>query len=318
MKKEFLADVLATVSRCFVVLIVIVLVGIACSGIRVVKSGEVALVLRFGKLVGDTAEEQIHKPGLLFCFPYFIDEVVTVPIDSVLQQTVSTHYSDSEIVNRHTCGYVITGDQNIALISASVKYVISDPVAYALNVNRADDIIHACLSNAMLEQAAKTAVDDILTAGKEAYATEVFASSQAKLDQAALGISLQALELTNVSMPEEVREVYEQVNAATVKASTLLEGAQQYRNTWIPYAESVANTVLNSATGNYAEAISAATSDLAEFYGVLEEYKAAPDVVRARVYNTKMSIVMSKIGKVRLVDDGNSKIFLDVGADTME
>ena len=241
-----------------------------------------------------------------------------MPIDSVLQQTVSTHYSDSEIVNRHTCGYVITGDQNIALISASVKYVISDPVAYALNVNRADDIIHACLSNAMLEQAAKTAVDDILTAGKEAYATEVFASSQAKLDQAALGISLQALELTNVSMPEEVREVYEQVNAATVKASTLLEEAQQYRNTWIPYAESVANTVLNSATGNYAEAISAATSDLAEFYGVLEEYKAAPDVVRARVYNTKMSIVMSKIGKVRLVDDGNSKIFLDVGADTME
>ena len=318
MKKEFLADVLATVSRCFVVLIVIVLVGIACSGIRVVKSGEVALVLRFGKLVGDTAEEQIHKPGLLFCFPYFIDEVVTVPIDSVLQQTVSTHDSDSEIVNRHTCGYVITGDQNIALISASVKYVISDPVAYALNVNRADDIIHACLSNAMLEQAAKTAVDDILTAGKEAYAPEVFASSQAKLDQAALGISLQALELTNVSMPEEVREVYEQVNAATVKASTLLEEAQQYRNTWIPYAESVANTVLNSATGNYAEAISAATSDLAEFYGVLEEYKAAPDVVRARVYNTKMSIVMSKIGKVRLVDDGNSKIFLDVGADTME
>ena len=59
MKKEFLADVLATVSRCFVVLIVIVLVGIACSGIRVVKSGEVALVLRFGKLVGDTAETRV-------------------------------------------------------------------------------------------------------------------------------------------------------------------------------------------------------------------------------------------------------------------
>jgi len=310
MKKAFLEDVLTTVSRCFVILVILVLIGIAFSGVRVVKSGEVAMILRFGKLVGDTPEEQIHEPGLLFCFPYFIDEVVTVPIDSVIQQTVTTHYTEGEIENWSSSGYLITGDQNIALVSASVKYVISDPVAYALYVNEVSSIIDASVSNAMLEAAACTAVDDILTSGKEAYGISVSKEAQRKLDAAGVGIALQSIELTNVTMPEEVREVYDKVNAATVEASTLLEEAEQYKNTMLPYAEYVANSILSSANSNYASSVSAARSDLAEFWGVIEEYTATPDVVKARLYNEKMAKALTKIGQVRLVDDGDSKIFI--------
>ena len=197
MKKAFLEDVLTTVSRCFVVLVILVLIGIAFSGVRVVKSGEVAMILRFGKLVGDTPEEQIHEPGLLFCFPYFIDEVVTVPIDSVIQQTVTTHYTEGAIEKWSSSGYLITGDQNIALISASVKYVISDPVNYALYINEAESMIDACISNAMLEAAACTGVDDILTSGKEAYGAAVSEEAQAKLDLAGVGVTLQSIAMTS-------------------------------------------------------------------------------------------------------------------------
>ncbi len=311
MKKEFLEDVLTTVSRCFVVLIVLVLIGIAFSGVRVVKSGEVAMVLRFGKLVGDTPEEQIHEPGLLFCFPYFIDEVVTVPIDSVIQRTVTTHYTEGQIDNWSNSGYVITGDQNIALISASVKYVISDPVQYALYVNEVDAVIDSCLSNAMLEEAAHTAVDDILTSGKEAYTANIFKEAQRKLDAAQMGVSLQSVELTNVTMPEEVREVYENVTAAAVKASTMLEQAYQYRNTMIPYAEFEASSVQSQAQSYYSTSVSAAHSDLSSFWGVIDEYTLNPEAVKSRLYNEKMAQALTKIGQVRLVDDGDSKIFIN-------
>ena len=141
MKKLFLEDVLTTVSRCFFVLIIVVILCIVFSGFRVVQSGEVAIVLRFGKIVGDTPETQIHEPGLMLTFPYFIDEVVTVPTDNVIQQTINTHYTSGEIVDWSSSGYLITGDQNIALVRASVKYVISDPVAYALYVNEVPNII---------------------------------------------------------------------------------------------------------------------------------------------------------------------------------
>lgn len=311
MKKAFLEDVLTAVSRCFCVAILVVVLCIAFSGVRIVKSGEVALVLRFGKLVGDTPEEQIHEPGLLFCFPYFIDEVVTVPVESVMQRSVVTHYSKGQISDWKSSGYVITGDQNIALLSASVKYIISDPVSYALYVNEAASMIDACISNSMLEVAARTAVDDILTAGKESYAADVYAESQRKLDEAGIGVTLQALELTEVSMPEEVRETYDAVNAATVQASTLLEEALQYRNTLIPNAEAIASSIVSGANAQYKTKISAATNDLSEFWGLLEEYRATPDVVKTRIYNERMSQALMKIGQVRLVDDGDSKIFID-------
>lgn len=313
MKKAFLEDVLATISKCFVVLIIVVLICIAFSGVRVVKSGEVAMVLRFGELVGDSAEEQIHEPGLLFCFPYFIDEVVTVPTDNVLQQTVSRHYTEGEIDQWNNSGYLITGDQNIALISASVKYVIDDPVAYALRVGEISSIIDACVSNAMLESASCTGVDDILTFGKEIYTQAVIDEAQRKLDLAEIGVSLQALELTDVKMPEEVREIYEQVNAATVDASTMLQEAQQYKSTMVPYAESIANSVLATARSERSTKVSAAKSDLSEFNGLLQEINKGTelDVIRARVYNEKLAEALKKIGQVRLVDDGDSKIFID-------
>lgn len=312
MKKSFWEDVLSTLSRCFAVLIVLVVACIALSGLRMVKSGEVAVVLRFGKLVGETAEEQIHQPGLLFCFPYFIDEVVTIPTGNIIEQTVDRHYSLALIESRDA-GYVITGDQNIAHIYASVKYTISDPVAYALNITSIAPVIDACVSNAMLEVASCTSVDDILTSGKEAYIEAVLAESQRKLDECGAGIAVQAIELTDVKMPEDVRETYEQVNAATVEASTLLKEAQQHRNTLIPYAESRASSIVSTATYSYSTAVSAATSDLSEFWGILDEYKAQPETIRARLYNEKMAAALSKIGKVLLVNEGDGKIFINWG-----
>ena len=40
------------------------------TGIYKVDSNEVAVVLRFGKLVGSTYEEQVKKPGLHFALPF--------------------------------------------------------------------------------------------------------------------------------------------------------------------------------------------------------------------------------------------------------
>ena len=124
--RSLFAEVLGTVTKYFLILVLLVLFGIFLSSIRKVDTGNVAVVLRFGRLVGKTEAEQVHEPGLLFAFPYIIDEVVTVPVGSVIEQSVITHYTEdgTDTVNG---GYVITGDQNIAVIAASVKYSISDP-----------------------------------------------------------------------------------------------------------------------------------------------------------------------------------------------
>lgn len=310
-KNTVFSDILTTVTKYFAILVVIVITVIAFSGIRIVKSGEVALILRFGKLVGNSYEEQVHEPGLLFAFPYVIDEVITVPTGSVIEQTIYTHYTSGNMTTLRNNGYVITGDQNIAVMTVSVKYVISDAVAYALNVSDINKTINACVSNAMVESAAHITVDDILTTEKEAFSSEVLSRSQNKLDNCNAGVKLSTVELTNVSMPAEVKETYELVNAATVQASTYIEQAKQYRENTIPLAEAEANTLISNANSQYASAVAAANTDLVEFYGTLEEFRTNPEVVRVRIFTEKMSEILSKIGKVKVVQDGDTKIFLD-------
>ena len=309
-EKTIFGDVLATVTKYFLVLVIIVLLVIFFSGIRRVESGNVALVLRFGKLVGDTPEEQVHQPGLLFSFPYIIDEVIMVPTGSVIEKSVTAHFTPEGETTANG-GYVITGDQNIAIISASVKYVVSDPVAYALNIKNVDDILGAAVSSAMINEAARVSVDTLLTDGKDAYGRAVMERAAEKLARVGAGITITTLELTKVSMPVEVRTTYDRVNSATVEAATILERAAQYRENVLPMARSEATSTINAATSRKSRAVAAANNDLAEFWGVLDEYNTDADVVRTRVYAAKAAELMNKIGKIRVVQNGETKIFLD-------
>ncbi len=307
MKRVFLEDVLKTVSRVFVVLIIVVLIGVAFSGVRFVKSGEVALVLRFGKLVGDTPEEQIHKPGILFCFPSFIDEVVTVSTDSVMQQDVYTHYTD-ESWGRGT--YMLTGDNNVVMINAMVKYKVSDPVNYALHINEMESIIDSTVRNVMVEASACTDVDLILTSGKKEFEQTIFTNSQKQLDRMETGVSLQTLELTSVTMPKQVKNIYDQVHAASIEASTMMEEAQLYWSTMVPEAQAYAANLLAAANTTHSVSIASAQSDLSEFWGLLEEYIQNPEVVRARVYSEKMTEALNNLGTIRVVQQDDSVIII--------
>lgn len=311
MKKNVLfAEILTTVTGYFKWLILVIVVLIGCSGIRSIKSGEVAVILRFGRLVGGSYEEQVHGPGLLFAFPYIIDEVVTVPTGSVMEQTVSTHYTAGSMTTLRNNGYVITGDQNISVVSASVKYVISDPVAYALRVNDISRLINAYVGSAMVKEAASIPVNSLLTSEKDAYGQAVLSLAQGKLSAAGAGVTISTIELTNVGVPSEVREIYEMVNSATVRASTQIEEAWQYRERLIPKADSEANALVASANTIYSQSTAAARTELSEFWGLLDEYNANPDAVRIRVYGAKVSEAISKIGKVRVVQDGETKIVI--------
>ncbi len=305
-------DVLKTVSKIFVIAVIVITLFICFSGVKFVKSGNVALVLRFGKLVGKTTEQQVHGPGILFAFPYIIDEVVMVPTGNIIEQKIETHFTNGDMSTDYTQnGYVITGDHNIAVITASLKYTISDPVAYALKVKDVKQIINASVSNAMVETSAYMPVDDILTSGKEQFTANTIKASQKKLNDAGVGITVNAIELTYVAMPSEVRSTYEEVNSATVQANTILENANQYRDTKIPAAEADANKAISDANTAYSNSVAAANSALAEFWGVLEEYKTSSVVVRTRIYNQKVKEAIDKIGTIKVVTNGDSSIIIN-------
>ena len=310
-KNELFAQILTLVTKYLRVLVVLVILGICLSGVRIVKSGNVALILRFGQLVGDTYEEQVHEPGLLLAMPYIIDEVVIVPTGSVIEQSITTYFTPD--TGKSSDGtYVVTGDENIATLSASVKYLISDPVAYALNVSDISAMINGAVSNAMLCQAAQTDVDDLLTSGKDAFTSASVKQAAQALELANAGVTLTNLELTQVSMPSEVRTIYNQVNSSTVYAQTIIENANNYPTTVIPYAQSSASTQIALANANKATAVGDANTALVEFWGLVEEYRQNPEVVRTRLYSQKVSQLLQTIQRVHVVQDGQERIYIQM------
>lgn len=348
MKKQTLfADVLETVTKYFLILVIVVVLLVLLSGIRVVESGNQALVLRFGKLTGDSYEEQVHEPGLLFAFPYFVDEVIIVPTGSVFEQLVTTHYtSDGNELSGIEGGYLITGDQNVAVVSASVKYTITDPVQYALNVADAPALINATVSAGMVNEAACMDVDDLLTNKKDEFATAVRLFAMDKLNMMNAGVTITAVELTQVAAPEEVRDSFEELNAATVQAKTIAQRAEIARTNITLQAESNRNTLVANANAEKTTQISNAKLEVAEFWGVIEDLERQRALITKQyatahghgeeydpdfntqcelceliyqkivadnyriLYTQKFNAVINKIGKLYLTD-GDSKIFIN-------
>ncbi len=310
-KNAVFEDVITTVSRCFIVLVVIVVVCIGFSGIRFVNPGEVAIVLRFGKIVGDTPEEQIHEPGILFAFPYIIDEVVTVPTGTVMERIIETHYTDGPI---GSSGYVITGDNAIALMRVSVKYTITDPVNYALHIKDAEKMIDACVSNAMLEKAASTNFEEILTTGKEEFSSAVRKLSQRNIDSNKIGVTLTSFEFVNVVPPEDVKPYYDSVTAASIDQEKIIKEANQYASQVKIEAEAEKEKLISEAEAEKSKKVSAANSDLSEFWGVKDEYEKSylsRATVTTRIKNDKLTKAISNIGRIVAVKDGDGHIFIN-------
>lgn len=308
---SFVADVMTTSVKYFKWVVLIIVAGIMLSGIRTVNQGEVAVVLRFGKLCGDTREEQIHEPGLMFAFPYIIDEVITVPTGKVYELNVDTHYtggSMSTYVDEN--GYCITGDNNIAVISSSLKYMISDPVLYALTTNDIEATIRGTVSACIAQRTLSMTIDSLLTDGKDEFATDVLESSQKMLDALECGIAITNFELNIVAPPSEVKDIFDRVTAATVDAQTLLAEANQYRASLIPQSQSEANLLISEAQSLQSTRSSAAKQSLAEFYGLLDEFEKQPEVVIIRVYSAKMTELYKRLGYVYLVGDGMPHIVI--------
>lgn len=108
------------------------------SGITIVKSDEVAVILRWGRLVGETAALQTHGPGLLFALPEPIDQVVRVQVKKVSEVSVGTLIAspDDEEENDSSTlspfqGYAITGDHNVVQLDMVARYRVREPAEWA-------------------------------------------------------------------------------------------------------------------------------------------------------------------------------------------
>jgi membrane protease subunit HflK len=283
---------------------VMVLVIILLSGVTFIKPGEVAMVRRLGKLVGDTKAEQIHQPGLHFNLPFLIDKVVRVPIQKVHEIRIDSLYTLGNISDITETGYALTGDDNIVLLDAVLKYKIIDPIQYAFGIENPELNIKEIATGAMTQEVASTGVDDILTKKKMEIGNGILQAAQQSADQIGLGIQVIAIEFITLQPPQEVKDVFELVTGTSVQNETMIQEAMKYKEKVILEATAERDSLIQRAKASKIERIAQANFEVAQFYGVIKEYQKNPQVVRRRLYREKVENILQDVAKTVLAPEG--------------
>ena len=261
----------------------------AVSGITIVKPDEVALILRWGHLVGETPALQEHGPGLLFAFPRPVDQVMRVQVKHVWELPVSTltgvyDWRVGGTLDPLTQGYALTGDDNIVQVDMVARYQVRDPAEWAFYGPKADDVLRVEVTAAMVRSLGEMGVDRVLADGRKSLIATASARAQAGLDAAHSGLELSSLELIRLAPPLALAKDFDAVQSAFIGAETKKNQAQAFAQSAIPQAQAEADTGLQSARADAAADLARAVGEADAFLALDREYRANPAVVRERLY----------------------------------
>jgi membrane protease subunit HflK len=293
-------QVVENIIKYFKLTVCFAVVLIALSGVYRVESNQTAVVLRFGKLTGASPEEQIKKPGLHFALPFFIDRVIKIPVTTVQEIEITTHYKPGGSVispGIEKNGYVLTGDKNIVLIKAKIKYQINDPVRYTLFINDAGNIMDGIISGELTCIAAYSGVDSMLTSGRERLSQDVMQNSQAIIDRLKLGVLVSGVELTEITAPAETIRYFEEVRNAAIYKATNYQQAQEYASNRILGAQAAASTLKQTAVSWQSARLIKARGEMAEFNGLYDQYARNPQIIISGTFRQRAGAVLKKAGK---------------------
>ncbi|HAU09148.1 MAG TPA: FtsH protease activity modulator HflK, partial [Gammaproteobacteria bacterium] len=208
-------------------------------------------------------------------------------------------------------GQMLTEDENIIEVPLTVQYKISDLQAFVLNVEDPEASLQHATDSAVRHVVGSTAMDQVLTEGREAMAGEVKERLQRFLDNYGTGIIVTQVNLQSAAAPREVQEAFDDVIRAREDEQRAQNQAQQYSNQIIPEARGESQRQIEQANAYREEVIAEATGNASRFDQLLVEYQKAPEVTRQRLYIEAVEDVMTASTKIMIdVEGGNNMLYL--------
>ena len=200
---------------------------------------------------------------------------------------------------------MLTGDQNIANVEWIVQYQIEDAAKYLFRVKNVEESIRDVCMASMALVVGDSSVTEVLTERRRVIAQEVQDRMQKVLERYGCGVTINAIELKDVTPPLAVRDSFNEVNQARQEKETTFNKARASYLKAIPTVEGEAQKVLQEAEGYKIKRINEAEGDVARFQKLLEEYTVAKDVTRTRLYLEAMSAVLPKLTSIYVFDEAH-------------
>ena len=321
---QALAEALHSSFTIVKIAMVAMILAFFASGFFTVRSGEKAVILRFGKLVGEREKALLSSGRLYWSYPYPIDQVVKIPIAEIqsVDSTMGWYFMtrEQEIAYKTTGaeppagpslnpamdGYAITADRNIIHTRATLNYHIADPVQavfgfsadtnFTYSLAGVSNAVQNALDNALLHTAARFNVDDILTRNVAGFQDAVLQRVSDLIEQEQLGIAIDNCVVRSIP-PRQLRDVFARVTIARENRIKLLNDAHSYESQVLIQAQARAAAITNeaaTASGNYVKSIYA---EAKRFNGLLPQYESNPNLFAQQTFLQAVGPVLTNAEK---------------------
>ena len=272
-----------------ILLLSILLIVWGLMGITIVHPAESAVVLRLGGYL-ETLTAGPHW------VPKLIDSVSVVDTGQV-----SSFDYKAEMLTR---------DENIVSVAATVQYRVGDAKAYLYAVVSPRKSLQQAMASALRQVVGHTRLDDILTKGRAEIRQQVMEQLNKILDLYGAGLLVTDVTLQPAKAPDAVKEAFDDAIKAQEDETRLKNQARAYANEVVPIAEGRAARFRKESVAYKTKMILRAEGETSRFLALLPEYLRAPKVTRERLYLQTIEEILAFAPKVVMDTKGSSLAYL--------
>jgi membrane protease subunit HflK len=285
----------------FLLIILILLVIWAFTGLYRVQPDQQGVVLQFGKWVNTT------QPGLHWHLPYPVETVETPSVENI--QAIDIGFRSLGDRGRAQArdvseeSLMVTGDQNIIDIDFTVQWKISDAGQFLFNIRDPEATVKIAAESAMREIIGRTDIQPALTEARQDVEIKTRNLLQNILNEYEAGIEITQVQLQDVQPPQAVIDAFDEVQRARQDLERVRNEADAYRNDVLPRARGEAQRMIQEAQGYRERLVNEAEGEAQRFLEVFQAYKQNPEVTKRRMYLETMQNLLTDIDKV-IMDKG--------------
>ncbi len=214
---------------------------------------------------------------------------------------------DGSTVTNEDESTMITGDENIVNVDFFVEYKISDPVKYLFSSNNPELILRNLIQSQVRNVVGSSAVDDVLTTGKEDIERQVRELVTEILLEYDIGLTLINVRIQDAEPPtQEVIEAFKAVETAKQQAEAVENQALAYQNAQIPNAEAKVLQIQLDAEYQYTKRLNEAEEAVAMFEAMFAEFEKNPGITHSRMYYEMITKVLPGVEVYINTSDGET------------
>ncbi len=263
--QQSLADALRASFRILKGIMLVLVVLYLFSNVRRVDSHEQALLLRLGRL-----QPQVYEAGLVWAFPFPVDEIVPLPTrksNELLVDSHTFHRSKNEIgkplafivrgptqgLKPDLDGALMTADAGLIHVRWKVTYKFDDVAKYVSEVmgrevEVAEELIHTLVENAGIHVASELTAEEMIRTRVEHVQNEMRRRINEQLTALGSGLVVTFIEMHEPTPPLPVRKAFDGTQRAENAKRKRIRQAQQEQT-------GILNEVAGAAHGRVLEVL---------------------------------------------------------------